>query len=579
MFHILKKWNTLRNQLLVVFLFVMIIVLIIVSGISYQRVADLLQGNAEEQIKQTAVESNGRLDSLYEQINMVTKQVTTNEELQHILYKTWLGNETTFHERQSLMRTINSIQANADGIYSVEIYTKNYQRIIPIDATNLNERINPIWISLANESKGSLVWIGEDPLDDNYFLVTRRINLMDENFTNGGYMMMRISKTYFQLNEHVDEETKDYTVVVDKYNQTIASNYPFDVEAIHQRKSDTIKVNSEEYIVVENTSKKTGWTVYYLTPVHHLTKGMSIVLTGIIIAGLIGVGIFFISSFFLATFITRPITRLTQTMREAGQGVLAQNPIISSTNEINELNQTYNQLAAETNYLVRMVYEKEIMTNRTELKALQAQIHPHFLFNTLDALYWSLDEKDEEELAAVVLAMSELFRYTISKENQDEWVTVKEELDHIERYMQIMRIRFGDRLLWEKEVESLYLQTKIPKLLIQPLVENAILHGAGNIVGNCTITVLIEKVKERDMLRIVVCDNGPGMNQETLEYVEQLLKGGVAQQKGSGMALHNVEKRLELYYGDKGNGLTIQSEEDRGTTISFEIPVDGGEFS
>ncbi|WP_277678453.1 sensor histidine kinase [Gracilibacillus dipsosauri] len=571
----IKKWNTLRNQLLVVYLFVILLVLIIVSAITYISVEDLLQNNAEEQIRQTAIESSGRYDSLYEQLNMVTKQVITNEEVQHTLFNETRGDTITFDQRQSLMNTVNLIQANADGIYSIEIYTKNYERVIPIDSTSLVDRVNKKWITAANEARGGLIWLGEDPYDENYFLVGRQINLVDRNFLRGGYILARISRSHFQLNPTKQEEgLKDYTVVLDEQNRPIVSNFNGDRNRLLHTDSDRLMIDDEEYMIVQHTSELTGWTTYMLTPVRHLTNGMSTVQAGIVVAGIIGIMIFLVSSYFLSTFITKPITRLTKTMREAGEGVLAQNPVIPSTNEINELNQTYNQLAAETNYLVQMVYEKELLKNRTELKALQAQIHPHFLFNTLDALYWSLDEKEEEELANVVLAMSELFRYTITKENEEEWVMIKDELAHIERYMEIMRMRFGDRLNWEKEVDFQWLDAKIPKLMIQPIVENAILHGAGNVVGPCHVTVNIEKTELENRLRISVIDNGPGMNQEMLAHVNSLMSGYHKNKRGSGLALYNVQKRLNLFFEEKEyQPIVIESEEKKGTRVSFEIPI------
>ncbi|QGH36515.1 HAMP domain-containing protein [Gracilibacillus salitolerans] len=576
MLRYLKRWNTLRNQLLVVYLFVMFIVLFIVSAITYILVENLLQNNAEEQIRQTAMESSGRYDSLFEQLNMVTKQVLTNEELQDVLLQESKGEITSFNDRQSLMSTTNLIQANADGIYSIEIYNKNFQRIIPIDTTLLLDRIDPHWIIRANEAGGKLIWFGEDPLDYNYFLVGRKINLMDADFNYGGYIVARINRNYFQLNPNQQEtESNDYSILVDKQNNPIVTNYNGGaLEEILDTDNETIIIDDQEYMLVRNTSDLTGWTMHILTPVNQLTSGISTVQAGILIAGLIGLLIFFIFSFFLSTFITRPITRLTKTMRQAGEGVLAQNPVINSTNEINELNQTYNQLAEETNYLVQMVYEKEIIKNRTELKAIQAQIHPHFLFNTLDALYWSLDDKEEEGLANVVLAMSELFRYTITKENEDEWVTVKEELDHIERYMKIMRMRFGDRLNWEKDVDFDWLHVKIPKLMIQPIVENAILHGAGNVMGNSHITVSIEKVPDKQRIRIAVSDNGPGMSGEKIAQVKKHMEGSIRQQKQQGLALQNVQQRLRLFYEtEESRDIIILSEEGKGTMVSFEIPV------
>ncbi|GAE92204.1 two-component sensor histidine kinase [Gracilibacillus boraciitolerans JCM 21714] len=171
MFTYFKKWNTLRNQLLVVYLIVMFTVLFIVSTITYILVEDLLQDNAEEQIKQTVLESSGRYDSLFEQLNMVTKQIITNEDVQEVLLKESQGKMTSFNGRQSLINTTNLIQANADGIYSFEIYNNEYQRIIPIDSTLLLDRIDPRWIIRANEEGGRLIWLGVDPLDQNYFLV------------------------------------------------------------------------------------------------------------------------------------------------------------------------------------------------------------------------------------------------------------------------------------------------------------------------------------------------------------------------------------------------------------------------
>src|SRR5689334_5431076 len=143
---------------------------------------------------------------------------------------------------------------------------------------------------------------------------------------------------------------------------------------------------------------------------------------------MVGVLLFLILTFILSTMITSPILNLIKAMRGAKYGSLKPIPVTSSTLEINELNNTYNQMVAYLNELIEVVYEKEIIQSRTELKALQAQINPHFLFNTLEALYWALEDKDEEELSQVVVAMSGLFRYVINRADDDEWVTVADEL-------------------------------------------------------------------------------------------------------------------------------------------------------
>ena len=214
------------------------------------------------------------------------------------------------------------------------------------------------------------------------------------------------------------------------------------------------------------------------------------------------------------------------------------------------------------------------------MKALQAQINPHFVFNTLDALKWELEDKEQEDLAEFVVAMSELFRYTITKQTDGDWVTMKEELQHIENYMEIMKMRFGDHVNWIMTIPKELEQVKIPKLLIQPLVENAVLHGAGNKVDPCTISISVQSMEDKEYLQILVEDDGPGINEENLAVIRRTMQSGEVSsiKKGTGIAISNVHKRLELYYQDRlQSGLTITSEEDSGTRVSFIIPVSGEE--
>jgi two-component system, sensor histidine kinase YesM len=576
----LKKWNTLRNQILFIFLLVMVIVLLIVSLLTLGQVSALLQNNAEKQIQQVAIEANGRIESLYEQINMNSKLVITDEGVQRILTNVHDGKQVSFNDRQQLMGHINRIIGNTDGIFSFQLFSEKKQRVLPLDEDELINRIGKKWIDEANQAKGRIVWIGEDPNDKNYFLAIRRVNLMERQYRNGGYLLISINRNHFHFaNEKYEND--QYSILLDQYQNPIIQNYAGDIKSIIESNENVLQLNERDYIVTKQTSSLTGWTVFILTPVSELTKGMSWIRDGIILSGVVGFIIFTISSYFLSTIITRPIFKLTKTMQRAGDGSLTLNPEVYSVNEINQLNSTYNQLVKETNHLMQMVYQKEILRSQSELKALQAQINPHFLFNTLDALHWSLDEKDEEELAELVVAMSDLFRYTIAKENDDEWVFLKDEIKHISDYMEIMKMRFGDRLHWHVFVPSKYEQVMIPKLIIQPLVENAILHGAGNKAGNCRISVTVEPVTSEygGRIRISVIDDGSGMDSDRLSQIIQSMKyGGTSSTNGKGMAISNVYKRLKLYYnGISHTDLLIESQLNQGTRIAFELPIDGGE--
>lgn len=569
----LKKWNTMRNQILFIFLFVMIIVLLIVGLLTLRQVSTLLKNNAEKQIHQVAIEANGRIESLYEQINMSSKLVITDEGVQEILTKPVDGKEITFQERQKLMGHVNRIMGNTDGIFSFQIFSRGQQRVIPLDDDLLKNRIDKKWIEEANRAKGGLVWIGDDPLDKNNFLAIRRVSLIERKYVNGGYLLISINRDHFQF----AKSNNQYSILLDENEMPIVQSYNGDITEILSNPEGTVHLNEGDYIVTKETSNLTGWTVLILTPVSELTKGLAGIRTSIILSGVAGAFIFMIFSLFLTTVITRPIVRLTKTMQRAGQGALTLNPDVSSVNEINELNSTYNQLVEETNHLIRMVYQKEILRSQSELKALQAQINPHFLFNTLDALHWSLEEKNEDELSEVVIAMSDLFRYTITKETDDDWVDLKDEIKHISDYMEIMKMRFGNRLHCKVSVPEKFKNVQIPKLIIQPLVENAILHGAGNKVGDCLVTVTVEPIKT-DWIRISVQDNGPGMDQARIQQIlESMKKGSIASTRGKGIAISNVNKRLKLYYNENLHSeLLIVSEPNKGTRISFEIPVNGG---
>lgn len=576
----LKKWNTLRNQILFVFLLVMIIVLLIVSLLTLRQVSSLLKDNAEEQIQQVAIEASGRIESLYEQINMASKLVLSDEDVQRILAEAYAGKTVSFSERQQLMGHVNRIMGNTDGIFSFELYSANQRRVIPLGEDLLRTRIDSKWIEEADRSQGKMVWMGDDPNDKNNFLAVRQVRLLDRKFKNGGYLLISIDKKHFNiLNEGY--KSNQYSILLNRDQEPIHQNYTGEnINKIIESNENIFQIKQHDYMVTKQSSEITGWTVLILTPVSELTSGISNIRVGIIISGIIGVFIFTICSLFLSTIITRPILKLTKTMQRAGEDALTLNPSVFSVNEISELNSTYNQLVKETNHLIQMVYQKELLRSQSELNALQAQINPHFLFNTLDALHWSLDEKNEEDLADLVLAMSDLFRYTITKDNND-MVFLKDEIKHIGDYMEIMKMRFGNRLTWHVSMPKEYEFVRIPKLIIQPLVENAILHGAGNKVGDCHITVTVEPAKHKgsNYLRITVQDNGSGMDSNRLQWIKQsMTTGSMSSGAGRGIALSNVYKRLKLYYKDHSHmNLSIESKLNKGTKIVFDLPIDGGE--
>lgn len=579
-----RRWFTLRNQIFLGFALVMVFVLLIASVLTYSSVSTMLESNAEKHIGQTALQANGRLDALIAQIDTLTTQIATNEYVQQLLLSEVEGTETPFSGRQSLLPILGDYQSYISGLKSLELYTTDYRRLFPLNDIPLNETVDSEWIAAADLGRGELVWLGVDPRDSSSVLALRRVSLIDRWFSSGGFLVMRLDKAYFKFDGQIGGEAGESILLVDGNRRPITTNFDLqsgglDLTQLLDNTEKNISINGSDYIEVKQQSETTGWTLVFFTPVSYVTNGISTLRTAILASGLIGVLLFLIMSLLLSTMITRPIFKLIKAMRGARFGVLQPNPMFSNTMEINELNNSYNQMVSNMNELIRVVYEKEILQSRTELKALQAQINPHFLFNTLEAFYWSLEDKGEEELANLVVSMSGLFRYTISTPNQDEWVTLEDELAHVQRYLQLMDIRLADRLSWTINASE-YHHVKIPKLLIQPLVENAIWHGVENMEGHGEVVVNVQAANRDGYVRVSVRDNGPGMEEDTLRCLQQAMEGGPAiSSKGTGVGIVNVRQRLRLYYdrvpGEK-HGLEVSSKPGEGTSVSFEIPSEYG---
>ncbi|WP_083669955.1 sensor histidine kinase [Paenibacillus sp. FSL P4-0176] len=571
-------FNSLRNQIFIGFVMVMLVVLLLAGITAYDRVAALLKSNAEKHIHQTAVQASGRLDAIIAQVNSLTAQVADDAYVQRLLSDEKQGNPATFNQRQALLQIAGSYQSFINGAQSMEIYTTGYNRIFPMDDRSLDLRVERNWINLADEGKGRLVWAGADPEDPGVLLAIRRINLLDHSFEHGGYVVVRMQRSFFQLNDsNGTDGSQDSIMLLDGAGEVVSSDLEINLDPKAILDSGSVVQNGEEsYIVVRQKSELTGWTLAVLTPLRETTEGVSILRTALLVSGMIGVVLFLIMSFFLSTMITRPLIRLMRAMRSAEPGAMRPNLMVSSTMEINELNNVYNQMVYRQNELTRVVHEKEVMQSRAELKALQSQINPHFLFNTLEAFYWSLEEKGDEEMARMVVAMSRLFRYIISSSQQDEWVTIADELEHAERYLQIMQMRLGERMQWQIQLSDAVREVHIPKLLIQPLVENAILHGVESKLGPGTISVHVDASTEKNLVRIEVRDDGPGMDESRLQSVIHALHGGPAvSNKGTGVGLINVHRRLMLYFGSQLGErckLSITSKVGEGTVICFEIP-------
>ena len=268
--------------------------------------------------------------------------------------------------------------------------------------------------------------------------------------------------------------------------------------------------------------------------------------------------------------ITEPVSELCDVAAAAGEGDFAiRSSGDNSIEEIQTLNNSVNQMIEKIGQLVDDIRVEEINLRATELRLLQEQINPHFLYNTLDNIIWLAESGENDQVVNMVSSLSSFFRTTLSKGR--DYITVAEEKEHIESYLAIQKFRYRDILSYDIDFDNEILDNTILKLTLQPIVENALYHGIKNKRGMGHINI-VGKMKGED-IEFVVSDDGIGMTEDEVRRLKGIISGAIQDGRDDGgFGLFNVNQRLELNYGEE-YGLNIESTYNVGTSIAVRIPV------
>ncbi len=262
--------------------------------------------------------------------------------------------------------------------------------------------------------------------------------------------------------------------------------------------------------------------------------------------------------------ITSPLTKLAERVGDITKGDFEpKEPVEASQIEIQTLSNGFEKMVGKLNSLIQENKRAERRKRHAELELLQAQINPHFLYNTLDTIIWLIEADKKEESINMVSALSDFFRFCLSRGK--DIITLQEEEKHVLSYLAIQKTRYQDRMDYEVNIpESLY-SYAIPKLTLQPLVENSIYHGIK--LQREKGTIKVEAVDLGDKIELIVKDNGAGMTEERLKEMRSVIVNG----EKVGFGLRTVHERMQLLFGEE-YGLTISSTEGVGTTITAVIP-------
>ncbi|KAB1440732.1 sensor histidine kinase [Candidatus Galacturonibacter soehngenii] len=273
-------------------------------------------------------------------------------------------------------------------------------------------------------------------------------------------------------------------------------------------------------------------------------------------------------SMFIVKSVTKPIKQLCDTTDIVARGDFTTRAYVESDDEISVLTNSFNNMIQKIGDLVEDIKKEQHNLRVMELKLLQAQINPHFLYNTLDTIIWLAEGNQTTQVVNMVTSLSDFFR-TVLSEGRD-YITIKEEESYIRSYLEIQKFRYQDILEYEINIDAAIHHYTILKLTLQPLVENALYHGIKNKRGKGKICVIGKLIN--DMIYLEVNDNGKGMTKEELSFVIKRVKGHKEEDLQGGFGLANVDERIRLNYGLE-YGLEFESVEGEGTKVWICLPI------
>lgn len=569
LFSIAGRFQSTRSQIITSFFGIVAITMLSASAIAYPLLSQNIKETTESYVQESNLLASNNLDAKLSEIDETFQRITLDTEVQSLLSSALKGKYASTDRRLSMQDVLNRQLIFTDLVSSAELYDMKGQALYPLYNQKLGERIGDEVVLNATVDPNRTIWIR--PWDEEDGLVAVRHVRLLEDWMAGGYLLFHINQNIFQ-NQAATQNQNDFVYLVyDEKGELLNDTSGLPKAKLSDfREEERSKWQGDFYYPMIHTSAETGWTMVSLVPAAKIERPVQLLRSVLLVSGAIGVGTALVLSIVLSLLITRPLNHVRRVMKYSQRGEFQANEVIYFNREVNELNRTYNKMVDRIQFLINEVYEKERLTNISKIKALQAQINPHFLFNTLEALNWQLRNKDDDESADLIVSLSDLFRYTSGRSFKSDSAFLTEELQHVERYLKLMQLRLQERLEYSIEVETGIGGYRVPRLLLQPIVENAVYHGAE--VWNETSRISVHVRSLDDILQIVVWNSGPVIPSERLKEIREHLDGPEAATEGDiGMGLSNVHERIKLMYGHE-YGLLLDSDPSNGTQVTLKLP-------
>ncbi|MEK4042515.1 sensor histidine kinase [Paenibacillus sp. FSL H8-0048] len=583
-------FHSIHHRLFLLFLFCMSSILLIVSLLYYNRTTDQLHEKIGDLSQKNVAQSAGLFTLLYKGYDALSKSLSNNFEMIRLINEKTDGPAVAYINEQTVTNIIGSIFYSRDDLVGIHVITDrgkiynygNYMNVVDPDYRQED------WYRQLQASSGKMVWLGVYPHslidqveDSPVFAFGRQLYDLNEHKPIGIVLYETDPQPVLDALENLKLGTHSQVYLMSPDGRFVTSATDPQPDAARLPKlpaSEQVMVQQERgQLVVASKLSFSGWWVMSITPdkdlnveLVELKRYLLIVISALILVSTL------IASIVSQT-ISSPLKKLIREMRQVEVGNFGGMVKVSSYQEINILVASFNRMVRRIEELIERVKLSTVSEKNAELHALQSQVNPHFLYNTLDMIYWMLDEEGNEQLGELVLSLSSMFRYSSQWEDGAD-VSLSEELEQIGHYLKIISIRLEGRLVIVTDIDECWLNIRVPKMTVQPVIENAVKHGLEPLARQGILKVYTRQ--EGDHLELIVEDNGDGMNGEQLARLQESLNvdspdsAGASGREGgkSGIGLQNLHRRLRFMFGE-GYGLQIQSFPGEGTQVAIVLPI------
>ncbi|MCL6557321.1 MAG: histidine kinase [Firmicutes bacterium] len=552
-----------------------ILITYIISLVAAQALLRAYQSNLYNEAAKVLNYYAINLENNLKQIDRLTFDIVSNQEIQNSLIKlkNSLNDREAMKERAKLTDVLWRLTFEPH-IVSINIVDR--QGIQSAGGIMIPSEVVQAAVVKAREKKGGIVFLKSHINNMHLYCVRQIRQIKDLSLDDLGILILTINmRTLIQQNlmRLIDDQV-DISIIS-------GSDYIYtESNLLRQVKFTTINhsgyliktINKTKYFIAYVKSSYTDWCYLTLLPYQKIFSQLNLIKLIISLLYILLIILVIYLSVMMADNLVKPIEKLTQKMKivETGEFNLKDDnewKEISRFDEIGNLERDFMIMVDKINNLIQENYTKQLLIKDTQIRALQAKINPHFLYNTLNSINWLAKINKQNEISLMVESLANLLRNSI--EDEHYLITLEEDINLLCDYINIQKIRFGDRLNFSLNINTKWRNILVPKLTLQPIVENSINYGLEEMVDVCNITVKASATQ--GLLRIAVEDNGPGIPPEVLD---KLIKWELTPKK-LGIGLKTINERLKLIYGERYN-IKITSKLNKGTRVEIIIPIDGG---